>query len=392
MSVPNQASASASSTPHGWQGRFPENEIISLLSVNRPFNLAESTSQDLHVGELLDLVGLDAVRDVRLGYGSADGLPLLRERIGEVCGVPTERVVTTTGTALALYLLAIELCRPGDEVVLFTPCFPPSRDALVGAGIDVRDLPLRFEDGFQVDLEHFADMLTPRTRLVSLATPQNPSGVATSPETVDAMLSIMQQHAPETTLFVDETYRFATYGDAQPPLSFADRDPRIVSAASVSKAFGAPGLRVGWITTADPGLRERLMTAKMNIVISGSPLDETLAAHLLDKREAVLAPRRAMLSEALRTVEDWRETEAARLEWVRPDGGALCCMRLRPDAFDDAAVVRFWDAHERLDVQLASGAWFGERERTFRLGFGYLPLDTLPRALAAVSKAMDAAA
>lgn len=374
-----------------WKGRFPQNEIISLLTVNRPLNLAESTSQDLRFGELLDLIGIDAVRDLRLGYGSAHGLLELREEIGRMCGVPSEHVVTTQGTALAIYLIAVELCRPGDEVLLFTPCFPPTRDALMGAGVTVNALPLRFEEGYRVDLNRFENSLTPETKLVSLATPQNPSGVATSPETVGAMLEIMALRSPEALLFVDETYRNATYGDAIPPRSEAGADPRIVTGASVSKAYGAPGLRVGWLTCADAGLRARLMTAKMNIVISGSPLDETLAAHLLIKREAVLAPRRRMLAKALATVASWRQLETERLDWVRPDGGALCCMRLRDDAFDAAAIARFWAQQPDRDLQLASGEWFGEDARSFRLGFGYLPIEELPRALAAVSAAMDEA-
>ncbi|MEM7528478.1 MAG: pyridoxal phosphate-dependent aminotransferase [Pseudomonadota bacterium] len=374
-----------------WQGRFPRNDIISLLDVNRRFNLAESTSQDLSFGELLDLVGLEAVRDLRLGYGSAQGSPQLRAEIGGLTGVSPETVLTTQGTALALYLLAVELCRPGDEALLFTPCFPPSRDTLLGAGVVVREVPLRFEDGFRVDLARFEGALTPGTKLVSIATPQNPSGVSTSVETIDAMLEIMARKAPGAMLFVDETYRYATYGDASPAPSFADHDPRIISAASVSKAFGAPGLRVGWLTTGDAALRDRLMTAKMNIVISGSPLDETLAAHLIDRREVVLAPRRALLARAIEEVADWRASEADRIEWVRPDGGALCCMRLRSERFDEAAVARFWAGHEERGLQLASGTWFGAEARTFRLGFGYLPPETLPRALALLSGAMIAA-
>lgn len=373
-----------------WGGRFPQNEIISLLTVNRRFNLAESTSQDLHVGELLDIVGLDAVRDVRLGYGSAQGLPMLREQIGTMSGVPAEQVVTTQGTALALYLLAVELCRPGDEVILFTPCFPPSRDALIGAGVTVKEVPLAFDDGFRANLEAVRYSLTPQTRLVSIATPQNPSGVATPAETIDAMLKVIRQVAPDAYLFIDETYRNATYGDAQTPDSFAGHDPKVITGASVSKAYGAPGLRVGWMTTQDAPLRERLMMAKMNIVISGSPLDETLAAHLIAKREVVLAPRRAMLAEALAIVKDWVAENGDRIEWVRPDDGALCCVRLRASVFDGAAVDRFWQTQAGRDLQLASGEWFGESKRVFRLGFGYLPLDILPEALSALSDVMDA--
>src|SRR5580698_2982506 len=85
-----------------WGGRFPRNEIISLLDVNRPLNLAESTSQDLTVGELLDLAGLDRIRDLKLGYGTSAGSLALREEIARACHVAPDQVVTTQGTALGL--------------------------------------------------------------------------------------------------------------------------------------------------------------------------------------------------------------------------------------------------------------------------------------------------
>ena len=374
-----------------WRGRFPYNEIISLLDVNRPFNLAESTSQDLTVGELLDLAGLDRIRGLKLGYGRAAGSLALRAEIAKACRVSPDQVVTTQGTALGLYLLALEACRPGDEAVLATPCFPPSRDSLRGAGVEVREVRLSFDAGFRLDVARIAAALTPRTRLLSIASPQNPGGVQASRAEVEQLLAAMGTRSPHALLFIDETYREASYGDAPPAGSFAALDPRIATGASVSKALGAPGLRTGWLTVADADLRSRLVVAKMNTVISGSVLDETLATVLLQNREQVLAPRRRLLARGLEALAAWCERERGRIEWVRPDAGALCCLRLRADAFDAAAVARFWDVLPAHDLQLARGAWFGESDRAFRLGFGFLPADRLPPALSALSAALDAA-
>jgi aspartate/methionine/tyrosine aminotransferase len=374
-----------------WRGRFPRNEIISLLDVNRPLNLAESTSQDLTVGELLDLAGLDRIRDLKLGYGTSAGSLALREAIAEGCGVPAEHVITTQGTALGLFLLAFEVCRSGDEAVLATPCFPPSRDCLLGAGVNVREIKLSFENGYRLDLDRIDASLSSKTKLVSIASPQNPAGVQTSRADIEKLLVLMERRAPEAIFFVDETYREAAYGNDAVADSFAALDARIVTGASVSKALGAPGLRTGWLTVADADLRARLTVAKMNTVISGSVLDETLATVLLRHREGVLAPRRRLLAGALQELAHWCESERERVEWVRPDAGALCCVRLRSEGFDVAAVSRFWDLLPAHDLQLASGAWFGESNRVFRLGFGYLPPARLGPALAALSSALDAA-
>ncbi len=386
-----QGSNSSVSTSPEWRGRFPYNEIISLLDVNRPFNLAESTSQDLTVGELLDLPGLENIRDLKLGYGKSAGTIALREAIADACKVPVEQIITTQGTALGLFLLAFEVCRPGDEAVLVTPCFPPSRDCLLGAGVSVSEVNLSFENGYRLDLEQLDAKLSPKTKLVSIASPQNPSGVQTSRAEIEKLLALMERKSPEALLFIDETYREATYGDDTALESFAGFASRIVTGASVSKALGAPGLRTGWLTVTDPDLRSRLLIAKMNTVISGSVLDETLAAVLLRNKEGVLDSRRSLLASALEELSTWCESEKRRVEWVRPDAGALCCLRLRSDAFDYAAVSRFWNLLPDHDLQLASGTWFGESSRVFRLGFGYLPPARLGPALAALSLAMDAA-
>ncbi len=376
-----------------WLGRFPKNEIISLLDVNRRYNLAESTAQDLTFGEILDMAGgPSALGKIKMGYGSSAGLPQLRAAIATLTGVQPEEVITTQGTALGLFMLAFELCRAGDEAVIATPCFPPARDSLVGAGVALRGCRLTFDQGFKLTAGALEPLLNERTKLVSIASPQNPSGVATSLAEIGAILDLMRRKAPEAHLFVDETYRDATYGDGAVPQSAATLDEAVVTGGSVSKAHGAPGLRVGWLTIREPKLRERLTTAKMNLVISGSPLDEILAAAVLENREKILSSRRSLLRDGLSQVANWVDRQRGLVEWVKPDGGALCCLRLNPDIFDEPRVGRFWSALPEAELQIGDGAWFGESSAILRLGFGYLPIDVLPAALAALSKAVEAAA
>lgn len=362
-------------------GRFPANQIIGLLDNFPRHNLGESTSQDLVLGELLDLIGLHELRDLRLGYVSAAGTAGLRDRISALTGAPADTILTTQGVGAALFLVAFELCRPGDEAVVLTPCFPPSRDALVGAGVRVVPVPLAFDDGYRVNVDAVAACLSPRTRLVSIASPQNPSGIRVRVSEVGQLLHAMSERAPQALLLVDEIYRDATYGDAPATDSFATYDPRVLTTGSLSKAYGAPGLRVGWLTVPEPALLNRLTVAKMNITLSSSALDEALAAQILAHREDILTPRRAFLLKALDRLGGWQATQEHRVDWVRPEGGAMCCLRLRPDCLDDDAVTRFWRQLPQDQIQLGCGLWFGETARVFRLGFGYLPLPDFQLAL-----------
>ena len=378
-----------------WRGRFPRNDIISLLDVNRRHNLAESTSRNLRYGELIDMLGgAESLRDLELGYGSSAGLPALRQVLAREHGVSPEQVMSTQGSVQCLFLLAFELCRPGDHVLLQTPCFPPSLDVLTACGTVVDALPMHFDRGYRLDLEQVANRLTLATRLVSLASPQNPSGVATPTEDLRALLERMSRSAPDAWLFVDETYRMAVYGEESVEPSAAALAPNVIVGSSISKAYGAPGLRVGWLTTHDSALRERLIVAKMNIAISGSVLDETLAARLLALGPVALASRRRHLAQSLALLSEWCERQHELIEWVRPDAGALCCLRLRVDAFDDAALDGFWRSLPENELQLGAGEWFGDAEgrRILRLGFGFLPEGAFSSALAALGPSLRRAA
>ena len=241
-----------------------------------------------------------------------------------------------------------------------------------------------------------ADQLEPllnqRTKLVSLASPQNPSGIRVALSEIAAIVELMRAKAPDARLFVDETYRDAAYGDDPVPPSAATLDDRIITGGSVSKAHGAPGLRVGWLTVREPELMERLIVAKMNMVLSGSPLNEALAEAILNNREKILSKRRELLASGLAIVADWVASQDGLVDWVKPEGGALCCLQLSPDAFDARSVDKFWSVLPDADIQIGNGAWFGELSSVLRLGFGYLPISTLPNALAALSDTIRTAA
>lgn len=371
---------------------FPPNDILSLLDTSLPHNLAESTSADLRLGELLDERMLARLGKLALGYGTSRGGTELRALIGDSAGVHADDVLVTQGASSALFLAMFTLCSPGDEIAVAMPQFPPTADMISAVQAVARPFQQRFDHGYQVDLDAFRAALSPATRLAVVATPHNPSGVVTPPETLQRMTQVLAEVSPSAHLLVDETYRESVYGDAAVPRSAASLGPRVLAVSSISKALGAPGLRIGWLTCRDRALMELFVRAKMNVFISCSVVDEALAAEVLRRKEDLLRTRRDMLAQALSKVAAWAETQRALIEWVRPQGGALSCIRLRADVFDPARVAAFGRALPAHEVMLGHGAWFYEEERVFRLGFGYLPLERLEPALAALGRALEAAA
>jgi DNA-binding transcriptional MocR family regulator len=205
------------------------------------------------------------------------------------------------------------------------------------------------------------------------------------------ILAAMMQVCPEAYLLVDETYREAAYGDDKVATSAVALGPRVVSVASLSKCHGAPGLRLGWAITREGALREQLVLGKFNTAISCSPIDEALAIRVLEAGDRILAERRRRLHQGLTQTAAWVAENGALIEWIRPDAGALCCVRLKPHAFDDAAVTRFYGALAAHDVRVANGIWFGDEERVFRLGFGLLEAADLQAGLGVLTDVLDQA-
>jgi aspartate/methionine/tyrosine aminotransferase len=368
--------------------RFVHNDIISLTGRAPRFDLAESLGPNLRLGELL---GEDTADELRLGYATAAGDPALRAAIAAQHGVEADDVVVTVGGMHALFLTGYILCGRGEEAIITTPVFPPARDTLVSVGATLRQLSLEFDEGYRLNPDRLAASLSPTMRLVCLASPQNPTGVALPREVLCRLLSEMAARSPNAFLLVDETYRQAAYNDDEVAQSAATLSPRVIVTGSLSKCHGAPGLRIGWAIVRDKTLREQTVLGKFSTVIANSTIDEMLGLRVLIQANAIIAARRKHLGEGLARTASWVARNATLVEWVRPDAGALCCVRLRPDQFDQAAVVRFHAALADLDVRVGDGTWFGEELRVFRLGFGLLPIPELELALGVLSTALQQA-
>lgn len=369
--------------------QFPASPITALIDGKPRYYLGESMARDLTVADLLGPGGLASLAEVNLGYGTSAGDPALRALLAARLGIPDDQVLITAGAAGALFLVGL-LCGDG-EVLVGRPCFPPAFDALRGLGAPVVTVQSRFGDGYRIGLDAFAARLSPRTQLVMFASPQNPAGVTITEGEVEQMLAAMSRTCPDALLLIDETFREATYGDMPPAASFAGASPRLLTCASLSKAYGVPGLRVGWLTVPDRGLYEQLRLAKFNSSIACGAIDEFLATKVLSQADQVLTARGAVLAESRGIVERWIKAHTGRLHWLRPEAGAFCCMQLDPGSFGAADIDRFHAYLAGQRTQIAAGPWFGDSAHIIRLGLGYEPADKLELGLDVVSAALEAA-
>jgi aspartate/methionine/tyrosine aminotransferase len=368
--------------------RFPHSDIISLVGERPDYDLAESVGPDVLVSELLDEAARRELADLALGYRTAPGDARLRAAVAQTHGVGPDDVIITVGGMQTLFLAAFTLCDRGDEVVTTSPWFPLVANVLHAVGAELRVVRLSFDRGYRVDVGQVSERLTPRTRLVILTSPHNPSGVAIGQDAIRAIAARMAAVCPDAYLLVDEAYREAAYGDDPIAPSCAALGDKVITSGSLSKCHGAPGLRLGWAIARDPALREQFKVGKFNTVISCSAVDEFLALKLFEQRDRILGERRKRLASALDACARWASDNERHVEWVRPDAGAILCARLRSDSFDDAGVHRFHARLAATGVRVASGTWFDDEPRVFRLGFGLLPPPDLDAALSRLSAAL----
>jgi aspartate/methionine/tyrosine aminotransferase len=326
------------------------------------YNLSESSYRDMTLAGF----GVDGdVGDLVLQYGDHLGLPRLRELIAAEALHP-DQVLVTAGAVAALFIVHTALLQPGSHALVVRPNYATNVETPQAIGAEVEHLDLRFEDGWRLDLDRLTAALRPQTALVSVCLPHNPTGQTVTADELAALVTVVERHGV-ARLLVDETYRDLAYQRPLPPAAtFSDR---VVAVSSMSKSFGLPGLRVGWIICRDEQLHETLLAAKEQILISGATIDETLAARVLERGDQLLAGIRTVVREHRDLVAEFVAGQSV-FEWVPPQAGAVCFARVRAGHQLDAD--RFYrvllDQH---GTYVGPGHWFGQDRRGFRLGFAW---------------------
>lgn len=341
-------------------------------------NLAESSVSDASLAQL----GTD-LGDLVLMYGDHRGIPELRADIatdGEA--LTAADVLVTAGAAGALFIVATTLLEAGDHVVVVRPNYATNIETPRAIGADISFLDLTFEDGWRIDPERLAALTTDRTRLVSVTVPHNPTGRGMTEETLRAIVADCE--ARGARLLVDETYREMTFAGPLPVA--AALSDRVLSVSSLSKTYGLPGIRIGWLACRDRELMERFLAAREQIGITGSIVDETIALRARLARGAWLPEIMVRIREGLGVVRDWVAAEEL-IEWVEPDGGVVCFPRIPPGAHVD--IERFHrtlvDDHATV---VGPGHWFEQPDSYMRIGYGWPTLDRLREGLANVSASL----
>jgi aspartate/methionine/tyrosine aminotransferase len=358
-------------------------------------NLSESSYTDAFFRDIDP--GID-LRSIVLCYGSHQGHEGLRELVVKDSGRPggayagprerlnPEDVLLTIGAAGALFIIATTLLEKGDELVVVHPNYATNIETPRAIGATLKTIPLQFEEGFRLDIQKLTAAITPATRLISVTHPHNPTGTCLQE---DQLLQIAKL-AEDKRLYVlvDETYRDMVFGQ-QLPLA-AEYSPRIISVSSLSKTYGLPGLRTGWIICRDNLLLETFLAAKEQMHICGPVLDEELAYRYLLHKEDRYDHIRKEIAGKFNIVKSWMNQQN-EWEWVEPQGGCVCFPRLRqPEKID---LKKFYHLLlENHGTYVGPGHWFEMPDHYMRIGFGWPSPPQLQEGLNALTAAFREAA
>jgi aspartate/methionine/tyrosine aminotransferase len=291
------------------------------------YHLTASDAQTLPMSELLALAdddGRERWESLALGYTETRGLPALRAEIAATYSdAEPEDILCFAGAEEAIYLAMRTLLEPSDHVVVLTPNYQAAETIPLSV-CEVTGVALRPEDDWALDVDAIERALRPNTRMVSVNFPNNPTGAVPSLDSWHRLVQLCDERG--ITLFSDEVYRGLELEVPSLPQA-TDLSGTALSLNVMSKAYGLPGLRIGWIACRDRAVLDKLERAKHYTTICNSAPSEVLALIALRAREDLLDRNRRIVAENLPAFGRFFARYPELFEFTPPDGGCVCFPR-----------------------------------------------------------------
>lgn len=303
---------------------FAVEEWMNAWEVGAKYNIAETCVDSISMNELFELTGEDKTEFLnrlcarRLSYGDIEGLPEFRKG---VCGLyktlNIENIVPTHGASGANHHVFYSLISPGDRVVSIMPTYQQLYSIPESYGADVQILHLSKENNYLPDLEKLRRLVTPKTKMICINNPNNPTGALMSEQMLREIVEIAR--SADAWILCDEVYRHLSQEDGWCP-SIVDLYEKGISVSSMSKVFSLAGLRLGWIATHDMSVVKSCLSHRDYNLMSCGVFDEMLAAAALKHRDKLLERSRKIVRENLQILDDWVGSEP-HVNYVKPKAG-----------------------------------------------------------------------
>ena len=331
-------------------------------------NLADSSVKCANMSDLL--AGEDArpLLELPLYYPEVNGTGLLRERIAALYpGATAGNVLVTVGAAQANWMVCGTLLEQGDDVIVVSPGYRQVWGLAKNLGCRVKEATLRPENNWRLDLDELESLAGPKTKLISIVNPNNPTGSILKPDEMRRIVQICRRTG--AWLHADEVYRGTELNGAESP-GFWGMYDRVIAVNSMSKAYGLAGLRIGWIV-ATPEMIEQFWRRHEYAVIAAAGPSMKLAEIALQppKRAALLDRQRNLSREGHALLESWVRAQQGRFSVSPAVATSIAFVQYH---FDMPSAELADHLRQRVSVLVAPGAYLGT-EHHLRITVGYEP-------------------
>jgi aspartate/methionine/tyrosine aminotransferase len=308
---------------------FAIEKLLSDWEQTVDFNLAESGVHPVLLRELLEMAGegADPLLDTPLNYPEVNGDLALRERIAALYdGATPDQVLVTIGASEANYILAQTLLEPGDELAVMRPTYMQVEGAARNGGVTVREFGLDESKGWALDIASLDAAITEKTKVIAVVNPNNPSGKILTEAEMDAIVA--EADKVGAWLIADEVYGGAERERNDQTPSFFGRYDKVIAVNGLSKAYGLPGLRLGW-AVAPPEITEALWRRHEFVTISASMLGNRLGEIALrpDVRPQLISRTRRLIRDGFATLQEMLAVRPGVFSVVAPMASALSFVR-----------------------------------------------------------------
>ena len=329
------------------------------------YNLSASGVDALSFDELVSQEEFNEIVKTKLGYLQTDGTSQLKEKICDIYpGAREKNVLVTTGLAEANYLLTWSTVEPGEEAVFMLPNYMQIAGLMRSFGANVKTFHLKEDLEWNPDPDELSSLITEDTKVISITNPNNPTGGQLSEDARQTIIDLAER--ADAWLFVDEVYQGAELDEIITP-SFWGTYKKAVVTCGLSKAYGLPGLRAGWLV-APEDLVDKVWAYKDYTSICLSAVSDALAQIALrpENRKKILTRTRRILKTNFPVLESWLNRQEGIFHCLPPKAGAIAFARYNLDINSTELVERL---RERKSVLLCPGDHF-EMDGYIRFGYG----------------------
>lgn len=349
---------------------FETEHFYAKYEFNTPHQLCNSDCETVTIAELLAMadVPLSALGGLGLGYTESQGDPELRQMVAEAYTAVSPHNLIILGTPVeGIYLTARALLQPEDEVIVMTPAYDAlinMFEHIVGAERVKKWHIQAMDDRWQIDLDSLRQLITPKTKLIVVNFPHNPTGYLPTPEEQASLIELVEQH--ELWLFYDEMYYGLVHSDTPSIPSAADLSERVITLSGLSKTYGLPGLRTGWLTIRDEPLFDSVMNWKFYTSICPPAPSEFLAKVAWSVREELRQKNILQIEHNLQLAEAFFEKWGELFGWKRPLAGSTALVKMNVPSVNAFAT----QMAEEAGILIHPATTLGADDYHFRMGFG----------------------